>query len=74
MDTSETLSFIAKRIRALCDAANISVNDLAERSGLPTSTLHALLNCKLSNPRIASIEKVCRVFTLKLSEFWNNGV
>lgn len=74
MDASETLAFIANRIRTLCDEAKINVNELAELSGLSTSTVHALLNCRSSNPRIASIDMICQAFSKKLCEFWNSDV
>lgn len=71
MDTSETLSFIASRIRGLCDESGISVNELANRSGVSSSTIYALMNRKHANPRIATLDKIRKAFSLSHTEFWS---
>lgn len=45
---------------------------LAERSGLPQSTISSWY-CKNASPTVASLEKICRAFGITLSQLFSEG-
>ena len=60
---------IVNRITALCRSRGISVNRLAEMSGVSESTLDNLINRKTFNPKIKTLHKVAIAFNMTLAEF-----
>lgn len=47
---------VEKRIWQLCQERQISINDLANISGITPSTVYSLLNGKSKNPGIVTIK------------------
>lgn len=60
---------IVNRITALCRSRGISVNRLAEMSGVSESTLDNLVNRKTFNPKIKTLHKVAIAFNMTIAEF-----
>ena len=59
----------ARRISQLCEARHISVNKLAEMSGLRQSTLHNIMCGKSNSPTAKTLHKIALAFCMTLSEF-----
>lgn len=59
------------RILELCGERNITINKLANISGLPTSSVKNILYKRSKNPRIATIKKLCDGFDITLGEFFS---
>ncbi len=59
---------IAARIRELCYKRNISVNRLAEMSGLRQSALSNIMHGESQNPRIKTLHKIALAFCMTLAE------
>lgn len=69
MNTKEA---VAKRILALCDERNIAVNNLANISGIPPSTVYSMLNEKSKNPGVVSIKKICDGLGISVRNFFSD--
>lgn len=63
---------IRLRICELCCKQNITSYALANRAGIPPSTLNSILENKSKNPGINSINKICIGFDITLSEFYHS--
>lgn len=61
----------AKRILELCRAKNITVNKLANISGVTQSTVSDIVNLKAKNIGIVTIKKLCDGFELTITDFFN---
>lgn len=61
---------VAKRILELCDAFGISLNNLADRSGLTQSTLYNIVAGKSSTAQVDTIEKICEGLDITLLDFF----
>lgn len=70
MDT-ELLLAVRNRILALCGERDITVNKLADISGLPPSSVKNIVYRKSKNPKIATIKKICDGFEITLGEFFS---
>ena len=70
MDT-ELLLAVRNRILALCGERDITVNKLADISGLPPSSVKNIVYRKSKNPKIATITKICDGFDITLGEFFS---
>ena len=62
---------VASRILELCDAKGISINALANISGVAPSTIYSMLNEKSQNPGIVTIKKLCDGLDISLREFFD---
>jgi transcriptional regulator with XRE-family HTH domain len=60
---------IQNRIRELCASKKISVNKLAEMSGLPQTTLDSLIQSSSPNPKINTLLHIANGFGMTLPEF-----
>ncbi len=60
---------ILKRIQALCKERNITINRLAEMSGMKQSTIHNLVCGASQNPTIRTLHKIAIAFNMTLAEF-----
>lgn len=65
---------VARRIIELCNEKNITVNALANISGMPPSTIYSILNEKSKNPGIVSIKKLCDGFEISVREFFDSSL
>ena len=68
MNTKEA---VAKRILALCDERNITINALANLSGVSPSTIYSMLNEKSRNPGVVSLKKLCDGLDISLRTFFD---
>lgn len=58
-----------KRIRSLCRQRGISVNKLANMSGVNQSTLDNIMRGLTKDPRVKTLHKVAIAFNMTLAEF-----
>lgn len=61
---------IAKRLMALCEQRRLSINALADKSGVTQSTLHAIVSGRNTTTTVATIEKVCEGLEITLGQFF----
>lgn len=66
-----TKQAVANRIKELCAEKNISVNAIANISGIPPMTVYSMINMKSKNPGIVNIKKLCDGFEITLGEFFS---
>lgn len=60
---------ILNRIFYLCDRRGITINKLAEMSGVRQSTIHNLVCGASVNPKIRTLHKIAIAFNMTLAEF-----
>ncbi len=63
---------VAQRIVELCEQRNLSVNGLANLSGISPSTLYSILNAKSNNPGIISIQRICDGIGISVRNFFES--
>jgi len=63
---------ITKRIFYLCDALEISINRLADISGVPQSTLQNIVS-KDSTATVRTIEKICDGLEIGIEDFFREN-
>ena len=63
---------VAKRILELCDEYNYTINGLAEKSTVASSTLRNLANGVVENPSSYVIFRICRVLKITPKEFFDS--
>jgi len=68
MDMSEA---VAMRLKELCAARNMSLYELAYRSGVPESTLRHMADGEKANPKLRNIKRACDGFEISLADFFN---
>ena len=71
MNTKEA---VANRILELCNERNITINTIANISGVSPSTVYSMLNEKSQNPGVVSIKKLCDGWEISLREFFDSPV
>ncbi len=71
MDAKQALS---AQILRQCQERNIAVNELANISGIPPSTLYSILNKKSQNPGMITIKKLCDGLDISLREFFDSDL
>ncbi|MBQ3230669.1 MAG: helix-turn-helix transcriptional regulator [Clostridia bacterium] len=69
-----TKEAVAIRILQLCDTKKLTVNALANISGLPPSTIYSMLNEKSQTPGVVSIKKICDGLDISLREFFDSEI
>ena len=62
---------IAIRIIDLCKEKSITINKLADLSGLTQSTIDSIVSGKSRNPQIVTLYKICEGLNISLSEFFS---
>lgn len=69
-----TQQAVALRIRELMEQKNISINKLAELSGIHHSTLDAMLrhDSPIKNTGVTTIKKLCQGLNISFSKFWKS--
>jgi transcriptional regulator with XRE-family HTH domain len=67
----DTVSAVKIRILMLCEKNNITINKLANISGLSPSSLKSILYGKSKNPKIETIKIICDGFGITLGEFFS---
>ena len=66
-----TIDAIKNRILELCEIKNISINKLANLSGLSPSSLKGILYGRSKNPTIITIKVLCDGLGITLAEFFD---
>lgn len=61
---------VSKRILNYCDALGISVNHLADISGVAQSTLQGIVSGSTSTTQLNTIEKLCDGLGITLEDFF----
>lgn len=56
-------------IRRLCRQRGLSINKLAQMSGVNQSTLNNIMQGVSKNPRILTLHKIANAFNMTLAEF-----
>ncbi len=69
-----TKKAVATRIKQVCAQKNMTVNALANASGVTASTIYSMLDYKSQNPGIVSIKKLCDGLGITLREFFDNDL
>lgn len=62
---------VAARITELCREREITVNSLANMSGVSPSTIYSILNQKSMNPGIVSVKQICDGLDISLRAFFD---
>ncbi len=62
------------RVRELCDLKNVTLYELAARSGLPKSTLLSALDADRGNPSLRTIARIADGFDMTLQEFFDSAL
>ena len=62
---------IAERIIQLCGERDMTINALANLSGVAPSTIYSMLNEKSRNPGVVSLKKLCDGLEISLREFFD---
>ncbi len=65
---------VAKRITDLCNEREMTVNAVANKAGIPPSTIYSMLNYKSRNPGIVSLHKICYGLDITLRDFFNSDI
>ena len=70
MMTNEAYAkILVNRIRSLCRSRGLSINKLADMSGVSQGTLDNLVNKRTLNPRIMTLHKIALAFGMTPAEF-----
>ena len=65
------MTVIKNRILQLCEENHLTVNGLAERAGMPPSSLKAILYGRSKNPTIKNIKIICDGLGMTLGAFFS---
>ena len=63
---------IKNRILMLCEERDLTINALANISGLPPSSVKNILYGKSKNPKVATIKIICDGLNISLKEFFDS--
>lgn len=66
-----TISAIQQRILMLCEEHNLTINKLANMSGMSPSSLKNILYNKSQNPKILTIKVLCDGLGITLGQFFS---
>ena len=69
-----TREAVATRINELCKEKNITINGIANQSGLPPSTVKNIIYGVSKNPGIVTIKILCDGFGITLPEFFDSEI
>lgn len=67
----DTRTAVANRLMMLCAQHRITINHLADLSGVSPSTLKSILYGKSQNPGVVTIKKLCDGLDMSLGEFFS---
>lgn len=66
-----TVTAVRNRILQLCGERNITINKLANLSGVPPSSVKNILYGQSQNPKILTIKMICDGLDMTLAEFFD---
>jgi transcriptional regulator with XRE-family HTH domain len=64
-------NMVVKRILDLCGERGITLNELANRSGVTPSTVYSIMDQDRRNISIVTIKTICDGFEITLGEFFS---
>lgn len=64
----------AQRLKELCHERNITLNELANLSGVTPSTLYSIMDKKRRDISVLTIKKFCDGLELSLAEFFDDRI
>lgn len=67
----DTITTIQNRILQLCEENNLTINKLANISGISPSSLKSILYGRSKNPTILTIKMLCDGLDITLGDFFN---
>lgn len=67
----DTITVVKNRILRLCGERGITVNRLADLSGLPPSSVKNILYGKSQNPKLLTIKTLCDGLGITLGQFFS---
>lgn len=67
-----TKTAVSLRIQELCAKRELTINALANLSGVPPTTIYSMLNEKSQNPGVVSLKKICDGLEITLREFFES--
>lgn len=62
---------VAQRFAQICRSREISLNELATRSGVTPSTVYSMMDVRRRELSITTIKKLCDGLDMTLSEFFS---
>lgn len=65
---------VAKRILELCSERNMTINTLANLSGISASTIYSILKTYSKNPGTVTLQKLCDGLNITLREFFDSPI
>ena len=65
---------VARRIMELCHVRHMSINALANYSGVSPSTVYSMLNKSSKNPGVVSIQKLCDGLEISVRDFFDSAL
>ena len=65
---------VTERFLALCRERNITLNELATRSGVTPSTVYSMMNAERRDLSILTIKKLCDGLDVTLGEFFASPI
>lgn len=66
-----TVNCVQRRLLQLCTERHITINGLANSSGVHPSTAKSIMNGASKNPGIVTIKKLCDGLDISLTEFFD---
>jgi len=70
----DTYSAVKGRILTLCEQKHMTINQLANESGVAPSTVKNILYGKSKNPGIVTIKMLCDGLGISLTDFFNSDI
>jgi len=65
---------ILSRIKQLCESKNITLNMLANLSGVTPSTVYSLFENTNNDMGVVVLKKICDGLEISVAEFFNNEI
>lgn len=62
---------VAQRFAQICRSRDISINELATRSGVTPSTVYSMMDARRRELSITTIKKLCDGLDMTLGEFFS---
>ncbi|MGN0992009.1 MAG: helix-turn-helix domain-containing protein [Candidatus Ventricola sp.] len=62
---------VAQRFAQICRSREISINELATRSGVTPSTVYSMMDARRRELSITTIKKLCDGLDMTLGEFFS---
>ena len=62
---------VAERFKKLCESRNITINELANISGVTPSTAYSMMDSSRRDVSITTIKKFCDGLEITLGEFFS---